>query len=91
MQLDPVRGDATLTVDVVKEADPGDPHEWARHAPRRVQVVHQFLAHLRIRSGEPRGTRTRASGVGYFRDHRDGRVAWAREDQVVVAVCFAEE
>src|SRR5467141_3612818 len=27
MQLDPVRGDAALAVDVVEEADPRDPHE----------------------------------------------------------------
>ncbi len=34
MQLDPVRGDAALAVDVVEEADPRDPHE--RRGMRRV-------------------------------------------------------
>jgi len=34
VQLNPVRGDAALAVDVVEETDPGDAHERARHAPR---------------------------------------------------------
>ena len=41
MQLDAVRRDTALPVEVVEESYPGDSHEWPCLALRRVQIVEQ--------------------------------------------------
>ena len=77
MQLDAVRRDAALAVEIVEETDPGDPHERPRLATWRIQTIHELLAHPGVSLCEAGGTGPRAFGIGDFGDHGDRWVASA--------------
>ena len=88
MKLDGVRGHTSLAVPKVEEADARDSDERPFRALRRVQVIKECLTNPSVHRGEPGHACTGTTGLRRFRDHRDGRVAGARENDVVIVVAF---
>jgi len=87
MQLNSVRCDAALTVDVIEEADARYTNERARLTTGRIETLHELLTDgLK----DPGLILARTARVGDLCNHRDVRIVQTRQDEVIIAILLAE-